>query len=54
MDFHRLAGDFDGDGTVATSDFILFRVAFGSNDLTFDLDGDGVVNANDFMFGSVI
>ncbi len=59
MNFHRLAGDFDGDGTVATSDFILFRFAFGSNDLTFDLDGDGTVNASDFVrfrltFGSVI
>ncbi len=59
MNFHRLAGDFDGDGTVAASDFILFRLAFGSNDLTFDLDGDGTVNAGDFVrfrltFGSVI
>lgn len=42
--------DFDGDGAVAASDFILFRLAFGSNNATYDMDGDGTVNGNDFVY----
>jgi hypothetical protein len=59
MNFHRLLGDFNGDGTVSASDVVLFRQAFGTNNLTFDLDGDGTVDANDFIlfrmyFGATI
>ena len=56
----RLFGDANGDGTVAASDFIQFRLAFGSSpSVVFDFDGDGTVSASDFVqfrlrFGSSI
>ena len=51
--------DFDGDGRVAFSDFVLFAGAFGSTDVRFDLDGDGFVAFSDFVlfagaFGSTV
>ncbi len=45
----RLFGDVDGDGTIAASDFIQFRLAFGGTSLVFDFDGDGSVSASDFI-----
>ncbi len=45
----RLFGDVDGDGTIAASDFIQFRLAFGGTSFAFDFDGDGSVSANDFI-----
>ncbi len=47
--FHVLPGDFDGDGSVAASDFILFRLNFGGNGIDGDFDGDGSVSASDFI-----
>jgi hypothetical protein len=44
----RLFGDANGDGTVAASDFILFRQMFGGASTIFDFSGDGTVSANDF------
>jgi Dockerin type I domain len=49
MSFHRLLGDFNGDGAVGANDFALFRLALGTNNLIYDLDGDGTVDANDFF-----
>ncbi len=46
---HRLFGDFDGDRTVAASDFIQFRLALGGSSTAFDFDGDGSVSAADFI-----
>ncbi len=48
-DFHRFYGDYDGDATIAASDFIQFRLSFGGTDFTFDFDGDGAVAASDFI-----
>ncbi len=45
----RLFGDSDGDGTVATNDFIQFRLSFGGTNTIFDFDGDGAVAASDFV-----
>lgn len=53
LDVHR--ADFDGDGTVALSDFLQFASHFGSQqeddsfDGRFDLDGDGSVELGDFL-----
>ncbi|MDE2887697.1 MAG: hypothetical protein OXR72_05730 [Gemmatimonadota bacterium] len=53
LDVHR--ADFDGDGTVALSDFLLFASNFGSQqeddsfDGRFDLDGDGSITFGDFL-----
>ena len=53
LDVHR--ADFDGDGTVAFSDFLLLGSNFGSQqeddafDGRFDLDGDGSVAFGDFL-----
>jgi len=45
----RLYGDGNGDGTVNSTDFSLFRQTFGTGlNLNFDFDGSGIVNANDF------
>jgi hypothetical protein len=43
----RLFGDGDGNRVVNQGDLSLFRIAFGSGDLTFDADGSGVVNQAD-------
>jgi hypothetical protein len=45
----RLYGDINGDGTVAASDFIVFRQFFGGVNAAFDFDGDGSVSASDFI-----
>ncbi len=45
----RLFGDFNGDGTVSTSDFIQFRLALGGVNPIFDFDFDGAVAAGDFI-----
>ena len=47
--------DFDGDGIVGISDFLLFVDQFGFSqedvgyDARFDLDGDGVIGVSDFL-----
>ncbi len=47
--------DFDGDGTVGITDFLLFVDQFGLSqgdagyDARFDLDGDGVIGISDFL-----
>ena len=47
--------DFDGNGTVGFSDFVLLAKVFGSStgdsgfDARFDLDGDGAVGFGDFV-----
>lgn len=49
------AADFDGDGTVGVSDFLLFAAQFGLSqgdagyDTRFDLDGDGMIGIPDFL-----
>ncbi|MCZ6633235.1 MAG: FG-GAP-like repeat-containing protein, partial [bacterium] len=46
--------DFDDNGTVGFSDFLLFAGAFGSTSTLFDLDGDQTVGFSDFLiFASV-
>ena len=56
--FSKHAGprtDFDGDGTVGISDFLLFASHFGSvaghpnYDARYDLDGDGQISIADFL-----
>lgn len=53
--FHRWFGDIDGDGAVAASDFIQFRLQLGSNSSQpgfrywLDADGDGTISAYDFI-----
>ncbi len=47
--------DFDGDGVVGISDFLLFVTQFGLSqgdegyDARFDLDGDGTIGISDFL-----
>ena len=47
--------DFDGDGTVGISDFLLFATRFGLSrgdagyDARFDLDGDSTIGISDFL-----
>ena len=47
--------DFDGDGTVGISNFLLFVAQFGASQgdagygARFDLDGDGAVGFSDFL-----
>lgn len=45
----QVTGDFDGDGSVAFSDFLLFAAGFGGSDPALDLDGDGSVAFPDFL-----
>ncbi|MBX7103985.1 MAG: right-handed parallel beta-helix repeat-containing protein [Gemmataceae bacterium] len=45
----RLFGDADGDGTVTSSDFLAFRLAFLSSNPAFDYDGSGTVDSGDFL-----
>lgn len=49
VDFHRLAGDANGDRSVGADDFLAFRLAFLSNSPTFDFDNNGTVDAADFL-----
>ena len=50
--------DFDGNGTVGFSDFILFADVYGLRkgaagyDVRFDLDGDGAIGLGDFLIFS--
>ena len=50
-----LTGDFDGDGQVGITDFLLFVEVFGTQsgqenfDPKFDLDSDGTVGITDFL-----
>ncbi len=50
-----VSGDFDGDGRVTFSDFILFAAKYGktSNDIAyeakFDMDGNGRIGFEDFI-----
>jgi hypothetical protein len=44
----RLFGDGNGDGSVNSVDFAMFRTVFGTAGVAFDYDGDGQQNANDF------
>ena len=57
--------DFDGDGTVGFSDFLIFAGVFGSGqgdekyDARYDLNGDGEIGFSDFLifaqnFGKVV
>ena len=47
--------DFDGDGSVGFSDFLVFAAQFGKTsedagfDPRFDLDSDGMVGFTDFL-----
>lgn len=41
--------DFDHDGHVNFSDFVIFAQAFGTDNALFDLDGDGRVNFRDLI-----
>jgi len=41
--------DFDGDGAVGFTDFLLFAEAFGSANAAFDLDSSGTVDFGDFL-----
>ncbi|MXX14391.1 MAG: choice-of-anchor D domain-containing protein, partial [Gemmatimonadetes bacterium] len=41
--------DFDGDGVVSVTDFLLLVEAFGSTNPKFDIDGDGAVGITDFL-----
>ena len=43
------AADFDGDGQVGFTDFLLFANAFGGSDPRFDLDASGQVDFADFL-----
>lgn len=45
----RISPDFDDNGTVGFSDFLMFAGAFGSTDARYDLDGDGAVGFSDFL-----
>lgn len=44
----RLFGDGDGNGTVNSNDFALFRTVFGVAGSVFDFNSNGVVNSDDF------
>ena len=45
--------DFDGDGSVGFSDFLVFALAFGTNDIQCDIDGDGSVGFSDFLLFAI-
>lgn len=44
----RLFGDGEGNGSVNSGDFAMFRTVFGVAGPVFDFDNNGVVNSNDF------
>jgi hypothetical protein len=48
--FIRIAGDYDGDGSVGLSDFAALRSSFGAAgaNLNADGNGDGIVDLSDF------
>ena len=41
--------DFNSDGTIDFTDFLLFVGAFGSTDSQYDIDGNGNVDFPDFL-----
>lgn len=45
----RLYGDADGNGTVNSTDFLAFRLAFLGNSAVFDFDNSGQVDTADFL-----
>jgi hypothetical protein len=53
--FHRLRGDFDGDGVVSLADRAALLGHFGPQagqavyDFAYDLNGDGVINSVDYL-----
>ncbi|MCX5661643.1 MAG: right-handed parallel beta-helix repeat-containing protein [Planctomycetota bacterium] len=53
--FHRLLGDYDGDGSVTIGDRPIFQARLGSKlgtpgyDAAFDLNNDGLVNIADYL-----
>jgi hypothetical protein len=53
--FFRFFGDFDGNGTVNSSDYFKFKSAFGTNSANpaflsqFDYDGNGTINSFDYL-----
>ncbi|MBX3438302.1 MAG: hypothetical protein KF861_12480 [Planctomycetaceae bacterium] len=52
FEFHRLAGDVDGDGLVNFNDYYEVRENFDASGVAYrpgDADGDGLVNFNDYM-----
>ena len=55
QDTPLVSADFDGDGQVGTSDFLLFAEVFGTQtgqenfDSKYDLDGNGIVDISDFL-----
>jgi hypothetical protein len=44
----RLFGDADGNATVNSTDFAVFRTFFGLGASMFDFNGDAQTNSNDF------
>ena len=46
---HTVGADFDGDGAVGFSDFVLFARGYGSTQERFDLTEDGTVDFDDFL-----
>jgi len=54
LTFHRLFGDINGNRTVNTADFGLFRNAFSKTstqagyDAAFDFDNNGTINTADY------
>jgi hypothetical protein len=54
VNFFRFFGDFNGDGSVTASDFLVFRAAYLSGDATaydsiFDFDGSGMFTIVDLQ-----
>ncbi len=43
-----LAGDFDGDGDVDGNDYLVWKTAYGTNNMAADGNHDGTVNAADY------
>ena len=46
---HTIGADFDGDGSVGFSDFVLFAQGYGTTQERFDLTQDGKVDFDDFV-----
>jgi prepilin-type N-terminal cleavage/methylation domain-containing protein len=53
FNFHRLFGDFNGDGTVGGDDLTAFGNSFNTADPIFDFDNNGIVDGGDLTaFGN--
>ena len=46
---HTIGADFDGNGSVGFSDFVLFAQGYGTTQERFDLTQDGKVDFDDFV-----